>query len=104
MARAPCPNLGSVLEDFPARLADLLETLAARVRAVTVDPLVRAIRFTTLGLVAASLGILALVFLLLALYGALAIPLGNDGAFAVLGSLALIGGIVFWSKRIKDVQ
>ena len=36
---------------------------------------------SSLGLVAATLGMMAVVFLLLTIYGALAIPLGPDGAF-----------------------
>jgi hypothetical protein len=38
---------------------------------------------------------------LLTIYGALAIPLGPDGAFGVLGALFLVAGVVLWVKRSK---
>ena len=90
-----------MVEDFPTRFADFLESIAIRVRSMTVDRIARAVRLSALGIVAAALGIMALMFLLLTMYGALAIPLGPDGAFAVLGGVALIGGAVLWSRRSK---
>jgi hypothetical protein len=54
-----------------------------------------------MGLVAATLGMMAVIFLLLTIYGALAIPLGPDGAFGLLGGLLLVAGAVIWSKRNK---
>lgn len=91
------------MEDFAARFADTLESLASRVRSLTVDRVSRAIRLATLGMTAATLALLATVFLALALFGALAIPLGNDGAFGVLGLVVLVAGIVAWVKRKKAV-
>ncbi len=91
------------MEDFAARFADALEMVASRVRALTIDRVSRVIRLTTMGMTALTLALVAAVFLVLAIFGALAIPLGNDGAFAVLGLIALIGGIVAWWQR-KKVQ
>jgi LPXTG-motif cell wall-anchored protein len=34
-------------------------------------------------------------------YGALEIPLGPDGAFAVLGGVLLIAGALLWWRRTK---
>ncbi|MGH8923891.1 MAG: hypothetical protein ACREA0_28770 [bacterium] len=89
------------MDDFPARFADFLEMVATRIRSLTVDRVNRWIRLSSLGMAAATLGLLALVFLLLSIYGALAIPLGSDGAFAVLGLVVLIVGIITWSNRKK---
>lgn len=89
------------MEDFPARFADFLESIATRVRALTTDRVSKWIRVSTIGLVAATLGMMAVIFLLLTVYGALAIPLGPDGAFGVLGGLLLAAGVVIWSKRNK---
>ena len=89
------------MNDFPTRFADLLESIATRVRALTTDRVAKWIRMSSLGIVAATLGMMAVVFLLLTVYGALAIPLGTDGAFGVLGVMVLVGGIVLWSKRSK---
>jgi hypothetical protein len=89
------------MNDFPTRFADLLESIATRVRALTIDRVSKWIRMSSLGMVAATLGMMAVVFLLLTVYGALAIPLGADGAFGVLGVIVLGAGIFLWSKRSK---
>jgi hypothetical protein len=89
------------MEDFPARFADFLEMIATRVRSVTVDRINRWIRLSSLGMAALVLGLLALVFLVLSIYGALAIPLGSDGAFGVLGLVVLIFGLILWGNRKK---
>jgi hypothetical protein len=89
------------VDELPVRFADLLESIAARVRALTVDRVRKWIRVSALGLVAATLGMMAVVFLLLTIYGALAIPLGSYGAFGVLGALVLVGGIFLWIRRSK---
>jgi hypothetical protein len=89
------------MDDFPTRFADLLESIAKRVRALTTDRVGKWIRMSSLGLVAATLGMMAVIFLLLTIYGALAIPLGPDGAFGLLGGLVLVAGVVLWSKRSK---
>jgi hypothetical protein len=93
-------NLDTV-DDFPTRFADFLESIATRVRAFTTDRVARWIRLSSLGLVAVTLGMVAVTFLLLTVYGALAIPLGPDGAFGVLGAVVLIAAIVVWNKRSK---
>lgn len=90
------------MEDFPTRLAGLLESVAAKARALTVDRAANVIRLTTLGIIAAAFGFMALVFLLLTIYGALEIPLGEWGAFAVLAGLFTIGGMLLWAKRPKE--
>jgi hypothetical protein len=89
------------MEDFPRKFADFLEMVAVRIRSLTVDRVNRWIRLSSLGMAALTLGLVALVFLLLSIYGALAIPLGSDGAFAVLGLVALIVGIAIWTGRKK---
>jgi archaellum biogenesis protein FlaJ (TadC family) len=89
------------MDDLPARLADFLESITSRIRALTVDRVARWIKVSSLGMIALTLGIMALIFLLLTVYGALEIPLGPDGAFAVLGGVVLIAGAVLWRKRTK---
>ena len=89
------------MDDLPARLADFLESISARIRALTVDRVARWIKLTSLGMIALSLGIMAWIFLLLTVYGALEIPLGPDGAFGVLGGVGLIAGAWLWWRRTK---
>ena len=89
------------MDDFPARFADFLEMVATRIRSLTVDRISRWIRLSSLGMAALTLGLLALVFLVLSVYGALAIPLGSDGAFGVLGLVVLIFWFILWGNRKK---
>lgn len=87
------------MDDYPRRLADLLESLATRVRSLTVDRVDRAFRLVALALPALVLGIVAIVFLFLTIHGALSIPLGDAGALAVVGGLFAAGGLFTWRKR-----
>ncbi len=87
------------MDDFPVRLADLLESITARVRALTVDRAEKAVTIVSLSFAAVTLALLAVVFLFMTIHGALAVPLGTWGAFAVMGGLFLVGGALVWSKR-----
>ncbi len=87
------------MEDFPARLADLLEQVATKVRSLTVDRVARWIRMGGLGILAATLAFLAVIFLLLAIFGALEIPLTTAGALALIGALLVSIGGYLWLKR-----
>ncbi|HEY4606029.1 MAG TPA: hypothetical protein VIH55_00155 [Acidimicrobiia bacterium] len=87
------------MEEYAARFAELLEQIATKIRSVTVDRVARGIRLTGLGILAATLGFTALLFLLLALFGALEIPLTTAGAFAVVGVILIGVGGYLWFKR-----
>jgi hypothetical protein len=92
-----------VMEDFPARLATFLEDIATRVRAMTVDRISKAVRLSTLGMIAAAFGLMAAIFLFLTVFAALEISLGSDAAaWGVLAGLFLLAGALLWSKRSKD--
>lgn len=88
------------MNDYAARLADLLEQIATRIRALTVEPAEKAIRIAAFALPAAVLGLLAIVFFFMTIHAALAIPLGNAGAYALVGGVFLAGGAFVWKKRI----
>lgn len=87
------------MEDFAKRFADLLEQVALRVRAMTVDRIARAIKVTGLGILLATLGFTGLIFLLWAFFGALEIPLTTAGAFAVIAAPLVVAGGYLWFKR-----
>lgn len=89
------------MEDFATRFADLLEMVATKIRSLTVDRVNRWIRLSSLGMVAAALGLMTAVFLVLTIFGSLAIPLGDDGAFAILAVIALLGGALLWARKNK---
>lgn len=87
------------MEELAARFAEILEQIAIKVRSLTVDRVARGIRVTGLGILAASLGLSALLFLFLAIFGALEIPLTTAGAFAVVGVVLVGAGTYLWLKR-----
>lgn len=96
-------------EDLPTRVADLLETVATRIRALTVDRIARVITFITLGMVALILIGLAFIFFLVGLFRILdelarkACDCGfsMEIAYALVGGLFLLLGALLWRKRIK---
>ena len=90
------------MPEFAAKLADFLESIAARARALTVDRANRAIVIAGLGLPITVLALLAVVFLFMTIHGALAVPLGDAAAFGILtGVFGLAGGLI-WSRRSKE--
>jgi hypothetical protein len=91
------------MQDYAARFADLLEQVARKVRAMTVDRVSRVIKVTGLGILAATLALTAVVFLVWTIFGALEIPLSTAGAFAVFGAvLAVVGGILWFQRSRND--
>ncbi len=87
------------MEEYAARFAELLEQIAIKVRSMTVDRVAKAIRLTGLGILVATLGFTALLFLFLAIFGALEIPLTTAGALAVVGVVLVTTGLYLWLKR-----
>ena len=92
------------MDDWPTRLADLLEAVATRVRALTVDRAAKAIKVVSLALPILVLVSVAVVFLFMTIHGALAIPLGSAGAFGVIGGLFLVGGAFVWTRRTRSPE
>jgi hypothetical protein len=89
------------VDDFPVKLADLLEGVAGKARALTVDRVAHWTKMAALGMVAASLGFLALLFLLIGLFRLLSSVIGVTPSYAVLGGIFLIAGVFLWVKRTK---
>lgn len=90
------------MQEYAARFADLLEQVALKVRAMTIDRIARLIKLTGLGILAASLALTAVIFLVWTIFGALEVPLTTAGAFAVLGAVLAIAGGVFWFRRSRN--
>jgi uncharacterized membrane protein len=90
------------MQDYAARFADFLESIASKARAMTVDRIAGGIRLAGLGILAVSLGLTALIFLLWAIFGALEIPLTTAGAFAVVAVLFIGAGSYLWIKRTSQ--
>ena len=92
------------MQEYATKFADLLEEVASKIRTLTVDRVAYGITMTGLGILVATLAFTALIFLLWTIFGALEIPLTTAGAFAVLGSLLLIGGGILWFKRFDVTE
>ena len=96
-------------EDFPTHVADLLEAVATRIRALTVDRIARVVTFITLGMVALTLVGLAFIFFLVGLFRILdelirkACDCGfsMEIVYAIVGGLFLVAGALMWRKRIN---
>ena len=96
------------MQDFAKRIPDLLESVTKRIRAVTVEPLARVIKFITLGLVATILVVIAIVFLLVGLFRIIEDLLGRlfetnsmEIAYAIVGGVFLLLGALLWSVRTR---
>jgi hypothetical protein len=89
------------MEELAGRFAEILEQIGVKVRSLTTDRVARGIRLTGLGILAATLGFSALLFLILAIFGALEIPLTTAGAFAVFGIVMIAVGSYLWVKRVE---
>jgi hypothetical protein len=95
-------------DDFPTRIADMLEQFATKARALTTDRVAGYVLWAALGLVLGLLGLLIVIFLLVALFRLIDSGLGdllgsdvwgNVLAYVVFGGLFLGGGAFLWSKR-----
>jgi len=89
--------------DYPAKIADLLEKTATRIRALTVERASVAVTWTALALVIATLAIIAVIWLLIGFFRALGTLMGQELAYAVVGGILLVVGVFLWMKRFpKD--
>ncbi len=92
------------MDDYPAQIADFLESTATKVRGLTVDRVRVGVAWAAVGLVLAMLGFLALVFVLIALFRLLAEITTVEIAYAIVGGLFLIVGVLLWSKRNPSTE
>lgn len=90
------------MDELASRFADLLENTALKVKSLTIDRADRAIKITALGIVAVTLGLIAIIYLIRAIFQAVAVPLGVLGAYAFFGGLFVIGGALVWAMRKRE--
>ncbi|HEX6286623.1 MAG TPA: hypothetical protein VFZ80_03985 [Acidimicrobiia bacterium] len=90
------------MQEYATKFADLLEQVASRVRAMTVDRIARYIKLTGLGILAMAMGLTFVIFLVWTIFGALEIPLTTAGAFAVFGVVLVVAGGILWFTRSRD--
>ncbi len=92
------------MDDFPAKLADILESTAGRVRAMTVDRVAHLTKMAALGFVAAALGGLAAIFLGIGLFRLISSVIGVTTTYAVLAGLLMVGGLFLWIIRTRPAK
>ena len=88
------------MEDFPAKVADLLELVASRIRNLTVERVAGWARWTAIGTVLAIIGSLILIFVLIGGFRLIAGLITVEGAYALFGAIFIIFGIFLWSMRL----
>lgn len=87
------------MDDFPTRIADLLESVAARVRAMTVDRIAKAVRWIAAAPLLLTLVVIGFIFLMIGVYRIVGEIVGFKVAYAGTAGLLLIGAAFLWSKR-----
>ena len=93
--------------DWAAQTADTIERVVGGVRGKTSEPLERIARIIIYGIVAAFLGLVAVVLLAIAVVRALDVAIPGDvwSAHAVTGGIFSVVGLFFWRKRsVKTVK
>ena len=88
------------MDDFPVKIADLLESLASRVRSLTVERVAGWARWTAIGVVLALVGLVMAIFTIVALFRLLAGLVTPEGAYGILGAIFVIVGMFLWRKRL----
>lgn len=92
------------MEDFPARIADFLETIATRVRELTVERVAGWARWTAIGVVVGLLGVIMAIFTIIALFRLVAGLITVEGAYLAFGAIFVVIGIFLWSKRLPKTD
>ena len=73
------------MDDFPTKIAELLETIAVKIRALTVDRVRGATKWIALGVIIATLALLLVIFLVVGVSRLLGELIGVRTAYATIG-------------------
>ena len=93
------------MEDLAVRFADFVESVALRIRGLTVEPAEKAARIVALSLPAIVLAVVAIVMLFMTIHSTLAILLGSQwAAYAVETGLFAVLSWFVWSKRHQTAE
>jgi hypothetical protein len=93
--------------DWAAQTADTIERIVGSVRSKTADPIERIARVLVYGLVAAILGVTALVLLAVLLVRILDVAIPGEvwPAHLIVGGIFTLAGLFLWRKRtVKTVK
>ena len=92
------------MDDFPVKIADLLESVATRIRSLTVERVAGWARWTAIGFVLALLGLLMAIFTIVAVFRLLAGLVTVEGAYGIFGGLFVVAGIFLWTQRLPKTE
>ena len=104
-ASTPPPQAAGVTnvlgDDWPAQTADTIERFVETIRSKTSEPVERVVRAVVYGLLAAVLGVEALVLLAIAAVRFVNAYLPGDvwAAHLLVGALFTLLGLFLWSRR-----
>src|SRR4051812_43192786 len=92
--------------DWAKETADRIESVVVSIRSKTADPLERLVRIVVYGLVAAVLGVAAMVLLPAALIRAVDVALPGEvwSAHLVVGGIFTLAGLSLWTKRRRPAD
>jgi hypothetical protein len=87
--------------DWATQTADQIEKVVVGIRSKTTDPIDRVVRIVVYGIVAAVLGVTAMVLLSISLVRALDVLLPGEvwAAHVLLGGIFTLVGLFLWAKR-----
>ncbi len=86
-------------QPLSARIADLLEMIATKVRELTVDRAAVAITWTAVGIILFAAIAMAIFWLLVGIFRALGALMGTEVAYAVVGAVLILAGAIVWIRR-----
>lgn len=86
-------------QPLSARIADLLEMIATKVRELTVDRAAVAITWIAVGLILFVAIAMAIFWLFVGIFRALGALMGTEVAYAVVGAILVVAGAIVWIRR-----
>ena len=89
---------------YPAKIADGLEQVATRIRSLTVERVAVGVTWAAIGMVIATLAVMADIWRLVAFCRALGTLIGQELAYAVVGGILFLAGVFVWMNRHPDEE
>lgn len=95
----PTPTTGTTSPDWTVQVADTIESVVGSVRDKTAVPLETIARALVYGIVLGTMGVTALVLVTVILIRLLSYVLEVWAAYAIIGGLFTLLGLLLWRKR-----
>ncbi len=87
------------MDDFPTRIADLLETFTGRVRSMSVDRIEKFAKWIAAAPLLGVLVVLAAIFFLIGFHRVLAELIGAQWSWAAMAAIFGAVAVFLWRKR-----